>query len=221
MTNSIVAADSYFPIVFRTSILAAVFRISAIIWLIVTCALLITMLLLYYFTKTEIKDASHLQDNIYSSNRITAPAIYGILHPRIIVPPGLPDADLSYVLLHEKAHIDRKDNLLRGLALLTACLHWFNPLAWVMLKYFLADAEMACDARVLKTIGQGAQKAYALALINCATVNSLFISAFGGAKIKVRIGNILSYKKLTAASGICFGLLLAVIFIVLLTNAQV
>ena len=221
VTNSIMAANAYFPIEYKTDILESVFSIASLVWAVIACAALIAALVLYGFTKAEVKYAKHLKDNVYVSDRITAPAIYGILKPRILIPEGMAEEDLKYVLLHENAHLCRRDNLFRCIALVTACIHWFNPLIWLFLKYFFEDMELACDTKVLRHIPEMEQQSYALSLLGYATGKSLFVSAFGGAGIKVRVENILSYKKLTVTSAICFVLLLAAIGVVLLTNAQV
>ena len=118
-----------------------------------------------------------------------------------------------------RVHIRRRDNLWRVVAVITACVHWFNPLCWLFVKWFFADMELACDARVLKTMGESTAKAYVSALLRCAAGRSYFASAFGGAKTRVRIERILSYRKLTIVSGAAFGLLIAAICFVLMTNA--
>jgi len=218
--NFVRAADTYFPIVYKTHLLAAVFQIASFIWIVVGCGALIAIFLLYRFTKAEMRDAILIRDNLYASDRITSPAVYGIIKTRIIVPRGISDEDLAYIELHETAHIARKDNLFRCIALVTACVHWFNPFIWMSLKYYFEDMEMACDAKVLSSLKREEQKQYASALLHASQGKNLFVSAFGGAKIKVRIENILSYKKLTIASTLCFSALLIAIAVLLLTNAQ-
>ncbi len=219
-SNFVQAAGQYNPLIYKTDALATVFTVCSLIWVVVFLALLLTMLLLYRFSGQAIRQATLVQDNVYRSAHITAPAVYGIFKPRIIVPNDLPDEDLAFVLLHENAHIQRRDNLLRAVALTTACLHWFNPLAWVYLKLYFADMELACDARVLRQIDRDGQKAYATALLRCAAGPSLFVSAFGGARIRVRLEHILSYRKLTLAAGLVFALLVLVVAVALLSNAQ-
>ena len=97
--------------------------------------------------------------------------------------------------------------------------HWFNPFCWLFLKEFLSDLELSCDERVLKKIGESRIKEYALTLIESRQKTTVFASTFGGAKIRKRIENILSYKKLTCLSLTAFIILSGVIFYTLLTNA--
>jgi hypothetical protein len=63
------------------------------------------------------------------------------------------------------------------------------------------------------------KKAYATALVDCTESRIVFASAFGGAKIRVRVDRILSYKKLSVISIISFTVLAIAIGYVLLTNA--
>lgn len=222
-TNLVMAADAYFPVEYKTNMLESVFSAASLIWASVACAALIVLLLLYGFgfSKARVNRPLHLKGNVYLSDKITAPAVYGIRKPRIILPEGMAEEELKYVLLHENAHLSRRDNLFRCIALITACIHWFNPFAWLFLKYFFEDMELACDAKVLKNLSEDEKKEYALSLLSCTSGNGLLHASFGGAKIRVRIENILSYKKLTLLSAISFALLVSVIGLVLLTNAQI
>lgn len=219
MTNSVMAASSYFPIEYKTNLLDHIFSVTSLVWIVVAVAGIFTAVLLYFLTKPELNSAVLIKDNVYKSDKITAPAVYGIFHPQIIIPSAISEGDIGYILVHEKVHIKRKDNLFRVIAIITVCIHWFNPLAWIFLKCFLSDMEFACDAKVLKTFNKGESKEYARALLSCASGKAFFTSAFGGAKTKVRIENILSYKKLTLVSSLFFALLIAAITIVLITNA--
>jgi beta-lactamase regulating signal transducer with metallopeptidase domain len=219
MTNFVMGANRYFPIAYKTDLLAGVFNIASVIWIIIASSSILTSVLLYAFTKSELKNAVRIRDNIYQSDKITAPAVYGVIHPKIIIPAVIADGDINYVVMHEVVHIKRKDNLLRVIAVITACVHWFNPLIWVFLKCFFTDMELACDGKVLKHLDAKQIRDYASAILACASGKVFFASAFGGAKTKVRIESILSYKKLTMLSSLCFAALVAVIAVVLITNA--
>lgn len=218
-TNTIMGAKSYFPFEYRTDLLENIFSVASVIWIIISCTLILTSLLLYHFTKLEMKSAKLLRDNVYLSDRITSPAVYGVVHPKIIIPAAIVNEDIDYILLHEQVHLKRHDNLFRFVAVITACIHWFNPLSWIFLKYFFTDMELACDAKVLKNLNQLETKEYAHTILAYASGKALFSSAFGGAKTKVRIENILSYKKLTILSSLSLAALIVSIAIVIITNA--
>ncbi|MGN1113321.1 MAG: M56 family metallopeptidase [Acutalibacteraceae bacterium] len=219
MTNFVMAADTYFPVTYKAELLKNVFQIAAIVWLVVASALLIAVLLVYSVTKSELKDSRHWCDNIYLSDKITSPSVYGIFRAKIIIPQAYETDDLKFILMHENTHIKRKDNLRRIIGIITACIHWFNPLSWLFLKGFLESIEYACDEAVLRKCGEAERKSYALSLVNCIESKNLYSSGFGGARVRVRIKRILSYKKLSALSITAFATLAVVVGYVLLTNA--
>lgn len=219
MTNSVMAAETYFPITYKVNILKDIFSVASVIWIIVSLAILLMLAVTYFTTIYEIKDSIHLKDNIYLSEKIVSPAVYGIVKPKIILPATYKDIDLELVILHEKAHIRSFDNLWRVIAFIIVSVHWFNPLCWLFLKGFLTDLELSCDERVLTKLGAEHAKAYASSLLETNQGVTVFACAFGGAKIRTRIENILSFKKITWLSFSVFAVLLAVIFYTLLTNA--
>ena len=219
MMNSVMAADTYFPITYKVNVLENIFGVASVIWIIVLLAILLMLVVTYFTTINEIKDSTHLRDNIYLSEKIVSPAVYGIVKPKIILPASYKDRDIDLVILHEKTHIRSFDNLWRMIVFVIVAVHWFNPLCWLFLKGFLADLELSCDERVLTKLGVDRAKDYASSLLESRQGTTVFASAFGGAKIRTRIENILSFKKLTWISLAIFIALISVIFYVLLTNA--
>ena len=220
LTNSIMAADSYFPITYKVQIVGKVFHVSSVIWAVAAFAVFLTFTAVYFATLREIKSSSLLYENVYVSDKVTSPSVYGVFRPRIVIPPETAESgDLRYILLHEKQHIRRLDNLWRVLAFATAALHCANPFVWIFLKCFLSALEVACVESVLQKCGDDVKKVYALALVSCAEHKTLFVSAFGGARVRTRIERILSFKKMTAASAVLSAVLIAAIAYFLLTNA--
>ena len=219
MTNSVMAAESYFPITYKVNLLENVFNTASAIWITVLLAILLMLTVVYFTTLHEIRGAERLRDNIYLSDKIISPAVYGIIKPRMILPSSYKDKDIELIILHEKTHIRRADNLWRMLAYFIVAAHWFNPLCWIFLKLFLADMELSCDERVLVKIGDDRAKEYALSLLESKQSATVFASAFGGAKIRTRIENILSFKKMTWFSLTVFVALILAAAYVLLTNA--
>ena len=218
-TNVIQAADSYFPITYKVRILDRVFDAAGFIWITVALAILIALAILYAATKREIRDARPLEGRLYVSDKVKSPAVYGIFRPRIVLPAPYEDQELRYILRHENTHIRRGDNLWRLLGFLAAAVHWFNPLSWVFLKTFLSDLELACDEEAVAAFSAQERKDYARTLLDCARSKSLFASAFGGARVRTRIENVLSYRQMTVLSSIGFTVLILAIIIALLTNA--
>lgn len=221
MLNHVQSAEQYFPITYKSEMLENVFQIASVIWLLLAVLLGIVLTRNYIVTKRELKDAWHLQENIYISDKLSSPAVYGIFQAKILLPQVYDEADMKYILLHEKAHIRRKDNLWRIVVIMTACVHWFNPFSWLFLKMFLENMELACDEAVLKQCAEEEKKEYATTLLNCAESRNFWVSAFGGAKMKVRIGRILSYKKLSVFAGVAFVVFAVIVGYVLLTNTKI
>ncbi len=218
--NHVMGANSYFPITYKVNLLEDLFNITSVIWLIVALAAILTLTIIYFVTLGEVKDAQNMEGNVYLSDKIKTPALYGIIKPKIILPIEYEASELKYILLHERAHMKRKDNFIRLLALVVVCLHWFNPLAWLMLKLLYSDIELACDELVLSKCNEAERKEYAYTLLHTAEKTNVFAASFGGAKIRLRIENVLSYKKVSLASWVAFSALLISIAYILLTNAS-
>jgi len=221
LSNMIQAATSYGPVTYKTKLLEDFFKVASVLWIIVTIAAILCAVIMYYFAIAELKNATWLQDNIYVGAMITTPTVYGIMKPKIILPIGVDKEQLKYILAHENIHIRRRDNIWRMLAIITACIHWFNPFIWLFLRSFFQDCELACDERAIKSFDKEERKKYAHTLLTYSTTEkTVFASAFGSSKVKVRVNNVLSYRKLTLFSSVYFiGMLLVIVFI-LLTNAK-
>ena len=220
MMNHIMGANSYFPITYKVNHLEYLFNIASVIWLIVALAAILTLTIIYFIMLGEMKDAPKLKDNIYISDKIKTPAVCGIIKPKIILPIEYDANRLNFILMHEKAHIKRKDNFIRLLAFIVVCVHWFNPFAWLLLKMLYSDIELACDETVLTKCNETEQKEYAYTLLSTAEKTNVFAASFGGSKIRIRIENILSYKKISYFSVVAFSALIIAICYVLLTNAS-
>lgn len=217
-SNFIQSAESYFPIRYKTDVLEQIFEIGGILWLIIMVACILTSIRLYFLTKAEVKKAIQWKDNIYISDKIETPAVYGVFQSKIILPSKVGEGDIDYIVMHEKVHIQRRDNLWRIAAVVTICVHWFNPFSWFMLKAFFEDMELACDSQVLRKIEN--PREYARAILNVSQGKVFYVSAFGGAKTKVRIENVLSYKKLTIVSTVASAIFILSVMFALLTNAM-
>ena len=219
--NMIGAVERYAPLEYKTHILQQVFTISSVIWLIVAGALLLTAMVLHRLSSKELKQAIHIRDNLYHTDMVGSPLLVGLVRPRIILPTSLdPDsAEASMIVAHETIHQSRMDNLWRILGICVACLHWFNPLVWVMLKAFFVDMERSCDEAVIRRYSTVERKAYAATLLRFAEDKQLLTStSFGRSGVKVRIVNVLNYRKLTLLGTLTSGLFLAILAIVLISN---
>ena len=220
MLNTVGAAASYYPFTFKTDVLGAVFGVAGWIWLAGVVLLSGFFAAVYIGTMRTLKYASPLGDGVYTAPGIISPAVYGIFRPKILLPEERKTENEPYILLHERAHIRRRDNLRRLVALVLTAAHWFNPLAWLFLKLYLADLELAADERATADLTAEEKKAYAKALVAAAPAKAGLASPFGGADLRLRVVRVLSYRRLTTASVLFFSLLAGTILFCLLTNAN-
>jgi beta-lactamase regulating signal transducer with metallopeptidase domain len=141
---------------------------------------------------------------VFSNDAIASPLVSGILRPRIYLPAAMDFRQtvlLRHILVHETMHIKRKDNGLKAVMLLVLCLHWYNPLVWLMAKCLASDLEAACDAAVLKQTGVEERKSYAASLLAMAITGNRFTllySAFSKTEVERRMKNVLGYRKATS-----------------------
>ena len=138
---------------------------------------------------------------VRSSDLISSPLTYGILHPVILLPKKLDRNDqaaLKYVLTHEYVHIRRFDAITKILFAAVLCIHWFNPFVWVMYVLANRDMELSCDAWVIRMMGAKNRSSYALMLIKMEEKRSgmsALYSHFGKNAISERIEAIMKFKK--------------------------
>ena len=171
--------------------------IGALVWLAGAAAMLIWGAVSYVRLVRRLRTAVRMSDGVWQSEAVGSPFLLGFLRPRIYLPYGLEGARLDYVLAHERFHIARRDYLVKLLAFLLLCVHWFNPLVWLAFSRMGRDMEMRCDEAVL---GRTAAKRrdYSETLLSFA-VGGRFPSpgplAFGESGVKARIRNALKWRK--------------------------
>ena len=138
---------------------------------------------------------------ICQTNNFSSPITYGIMHPVILLPESLDWTDtkmMQYILMHEYVHIRRLDGITKFILILSVCVHWFNPLIWVM--YILAnrDIELACDEAVIRSLGANRKADYARMLIQMEEFKSgllVFGNYFSKSAIEERIVAIMKMKR--------------------------
>lgn len=189
-------------------------------------AMALTFLLLYIRSRREFAMALPVEDEkinallngfkirrkilLKHSDRISTPLAYGIFRPVILLPSSYlansQDKEISFILTHEFVHICRFDAVKKLICVTALCLHWFNPLVWLMFLLFNRDMELACDEGVLRRMGEDLKTEYAAALIKAEArksgLGSLF-SAFAfkkGAAAEERIKAIMKTKTHTLVS---------------------
>ena len=139
--------------------------------------------------------------SIRQTETIAAPLSYGVIRPVILMPKNTEWKNiyqLRYVLEHEYVHIRRLDMLTKLIMIAAVCIHWFNPLVWVMYILFNRDLELSCDETVVRRFGMDIKSVYATALISMEEKKSgltPLCNSFSKNAIEERIRAIMKIKK--------------------------
>lgn len=199
------------------------FNIYSILWLAGMSALLVHALVSAGKLKRKLATAILLRDNIYESEFVDSPFVFGVVKPNIYLPMHMDEGTAAYVIAHEHAHLARRDHWWKVLGYLVLALHWFNPLVWVAYILFCRDIELACDEKVVRGLDGAARADYSQALLSCAAPKRAVAAcplAFGEGNIKTRVKSALHYKKpafWVAAAAVLAVVIVAVCF---LTNPK-
>lgn len=199
------------------------FNIYSVLWLAGMAALLVHALVSAGKLKRKLATAILLRDNIYESEFVDSPFVFGVVKPNIYLPMHMDEGTAAYVIAHERAHLARRDHWWKVLGYLVLALHWFNPLVWVAYILFCRDIELACDEKVVKGLDGAARADYSQALLSCAAPKRAVAAcplAFGEGNIKTRVKSALHYKKpafWVAAAAVLAVVIMAVCF---LTNPR-
>ena len=139
--------------------------------------------------------------SIRQTETIAASLSYGVIRPVILMPKNTEWKNiyqLRYVLEHEYVHIRRLDMLTKLIMIAAVCIHWFNPLVWVMYILFNRDLELSCDETVVRRFGMDIKSVYATALISMEEKKSgltPLCNSFSKNAIEERIRAIMKIKK--------------------------
>ena len=90
--------------------------------------------------------------HVFASAELATPVTIGVFVSAIVVPEEFdewPRADREAALLHEAAHVARRDTLMQLVADIARCLYWFDPLVWIARRRLKLECERACDDRVI------------------------------------------------------------------------
>lgn len=145
-------------------------RIMGVVWLvgmfILILRLCIGMIEIFQLTRKGQplpfvqKDGKFNEVRIICHPAVKVPMTWSFRQHYILLPESAREwsaSTLQTVLLHEWAHIERKDFWIQVLSMLCVSVYWFHPLVWWLQKRQIQEREKACDARVLS---KGVNKAY-------------------------------------------------------------
>ena len=140
---------------------------------------------------------------IYTNSLISSPLLIGFFRPYIVLPTlGISESDFRYTILHELTHYKRGDMFYKWLVQLAICLHWFNPLVYLMGREINKACEFSCDESVIRNLDYHGIRAYGDTLLNALGVGGVYrgslssVTLFENKKIlKERLDMIMKFKK--------------------------
>ncbi len=170
--------------------------ILSAVWLLGVFIMTVRFIASYLGLKKRLKTAVCLEDNIFISDNIGTPFIFGIFKPRIYIPEKLPGNRRKPIILHEKYHIKRLDHIAKIVTYAALCIHWFNPAVWLCFYLCERDMEMSCDEAVTGKMSRSETADYSEALLAAAPKKAAkFTAGFSESPTEKRIKNILKFKK--------------------------
>jgi len=171
---------------------------AALVWAAGTAGMLLYSIVQYLRLKRKLIGAVLLRGNIYLADHIDTAFVVGLLQPRIYLPSGVRGKERCYIFAHEQEHIRRLDHVIKLLAYLALCIHWFNPLVWAAFILAGKDMEMSCDEAVINKLGADIRADYSASLLRLATGKKIIAGmplAFGEGDTKGRVLNMAKWKK--------------------------
>lgn len=157
---------------------------------------------------------------------IRTPLTYGVWRPVILFPDKIDwtnKTELEFMLLHEYAHIRHFDALLKLVVTAVFCVHWFNPLVWLLYIQCNRDIELACDETVVHISGRQFRDNYAMTLIAMAErkiIPAPLCNGFSENALEERIEAIMLTRGLSVKIGVAAVLLVAAVAVLFATTGE-
>lgn len=177
---------------------ARVLTVLSVLWLTGIICMAGSAIYRSWRLKHRVETAVRYRDNIYQSENVGTPFVYGMFRPRIYLPFRIPEQELNYILAHEQAHIRRKDHWWKLLGYFLLTIYWFHPLLWVAYRCLCRDIELACDQKVIRGLGKEQRADYTQVLVNCSTDRHPIAAgplAFGETGVRERVRAVMNYRK--------------------------
>ncbi len=174
------------------------------IWIAGIAVMILYLACSYLRVYRHIRSAEVFEGNIYTSETVASPFVFGWIRPRICLPEAMDAVNMSFVIAHEEAHIRRRDHWWKPLGFLLLSVCWFHPLLWLAYILFCRDIEMACDERVIKDYTDLQRADYSEALLECGVKRRTISAcppAFGEAGVKARVRSVLYYREPASLTG--------------------
>ena len=200
-----------------------------LLWAAIAVGIVCAIVYKYIAIRHDLKNTREVKPGMFVGHQVDTPFVMGILKPKIYMPAGLTEAELTYLTLHEETHIRRGDTFFKAVGLIALALHWFNPLIWIAYAMFVRDMEMSCDEAVIAKLGNDVKADYSMSLVSFArrSNRSKYIVVpiafsrmlFGRKDVKMRIKNVLGYHGTSKLISTMALVLVASVGLVCLFNA--
>lgn len=198
-------------------------------WAFGAAAFLLYHVAAYARLKRQLSKTMEVEPGVYEFPGEHISFVAGFFHPSIYISGSLDPEVRQIMLCHERVHLRRKDYLVKPLALVISCIHWFNPFVWLAFCLMNQDMEVSCDERVLEELGEERKEAYSKALLDAAdgggfacrrkrSVCSLL--SFGENSVKNRIHHMLKYRRASFWAAVSAGAVLLLLTAGLLMNPK-
>ena len=114
---------------------------------------------------------------IYSTDVVQNPCLYGFLHPAVYLPEHLiPEGEVSpeqreeleQIITHEFVHYRHRDHIWAICRMILVSVYWFNPFTWLAASASKKDAELFCDETVIRLLGEEKRFSYGEMLVRLA-----------------------------------------------------
>jgi beta-lactamase regulating signal transducer with metallopeptidase domain len=197
--------------------------VGSLVWITGIIAMLSYALTSYWGLQKKISTAALVKDNIYETDLIRSPFVCGLVKPKIYLPLCLEEYERNYILSHEQTHIKRYDYLVKPVVYTVLALHWFNPLMWLCFSLMIKDMEMSCDEKVIESSSGNECMNYSNSLLNLAIGKKMPVPsplAFGESNVKLRIKNVLHYKKPSFRVMLISVIVLTLMAVILISNPK-
>lgn len=175
-----------------------------------------SMLFSYSCEKISVKTPPKL----YTNKLVSSPMLVGILKPFIVIPDSeISEEHLQYIFLHELTHLKKLDIAYKWIVQLMVCIHWYNPIVYLVSREINRSCEFSCDESVLALLQGKNKKVYGDTLISSLEMRGSYTSQIismtlceDAALLRSRLKAIANYTS-KSKSIILLSIILATMFI--------
>ena len=98
---------------------------------------------------------------VRTSDKIHSPLMVGIFRPTLLLPKTeITPEQLEHILAHETTHLKRNDICYKWFVLFVKCIHWFNPMIYILQNQINLECEISCDLAVTKNMNKAETISY-------------------------------------------------------------